>query len=214
MNDELRRALSAIDGVERSEVEIADNGPLAVRVQLARGADRRAIAERVQRVLEAHGLRSRVAPDRRRPVPDTPPAPPVEPGRTTSSLTPSPGPPVAESSGPSVPPSVSDRIKTVTVSETTEGVVVAVVAGGGRAATRRARRSEEALHEAIVAAVAELIDPEAPSPGLQAVEYSAAFPAVTVYLEDSDGRVRVGASLVAASHPFALALAVWSALQD
>ena len=101
MSDELRRALSAIEGVERSEIELADNGPLAVRVQLAHGADRRAIAEAVQRLLEAHGLRSRVAPDRRQPGPDTPPSPPVDPARPTSSSTPPPGPPgvIAEPSG-------------------------------------------------------------------------------------------------------------------
>jgi len=48
MNDDLRTALSAIEGVDRCEVELADTGPVAVRVGLARGADRRAVAEAVQ----------------------------------------------------------------------------------------------------------------------------------------------------------------------
>jgi hypothetical protein len=189
---------------------------LAVRVQLARGADRRAIAEAVQRLLEAHGLRSRVAPDRRQPGPDTPPAPPVEPPRPTSSSTPPPGPPGvnAESSGRPVLPTVSGGIEAITVSETPEGVLVVVVADGGRTASRRARRTEGALDEAIVGAVAELIDPDAPPPGLRAVEYSESFPAITVFLEGSDGRIRAGVAMVAASHPFALAQAAWAALQS
>ena len=215
MNDDLRTALSAIEGVDRCEVELADTGPVAVRVGLARGADRRAVAEAVQGLLEAYGLRSRVAPDRRRPGPDSPPAPPAKPPPPAPGPGPGPGPPrvVMESSGPSIQPSVGLGIEAVTVSETVDGVVVTVMAGGGRTATRRARRTERALHEAIVAAVGELVDPAAPPAGLRALEHSEAFPAMTVYLEGPDGLVRVGASLVAAGNPFAFAQAVWAALQ-
>ena len=217
MNADLHEALSAIEGVERSEVELTDVGPLAVRVQLAQGADRIAVAEAVQRLLEAHGLRSRVAPDRRKPGPDTPPAPPREsPG---PALTPGPPPPapvraVVEPSIPPVPAPAPLGIESVSVSETADGVVVAVQAHGGQTATRRSRRTERALQEAIVTAVGELFDPDAPSLGLRAIEYSETFVALTVYLEGPDGRIRTGASLIAAGRPFALAQAVWAALRD
>ena len=89
-----------------------------------------------------------------------------------------------------------------------------MVAGGGKTAVRRARRSEQALHEAIVSAVGELADPEAPAAGLRGIEHSDAFAAMTVYLEGPDGRIRVGASVVLAGNPFAFAQAVWAALQS
>lgn len=214
MKDELQRALSAIEGVERTEVELSENGPLGIRVGLTRGADRMAVAEAVQRLLEAHGLRSRVAPDRRQPGPGAPPAPPAESRRPAPMPGPAPNPPevVLEQPGPTSQPGGLPGIEVVTVSETVEGVVVTVIADGGRTAIRRARRSEQALHEAIVAAVEELIDPQASPAGLRAVEHSEAFPAMTVYLEASDGRIRAGAALVAASNPFAFAQAVWAAL--
>lgn len=215
MNNELQRALSAIEGVERSEVELTDNGPLGIKVGLARGADRIAVAEAVQRLLESHGLRSRVAPDRRPPGPGVPPAPPPEPRRPTPARGPVPSPPevVPDRPGPTNQPPGLAGIEVVTVSETAEGLVVTVVADGGRTALRRTRASEQALHEAIVSAVGELIDPNAPPAGLRAVEHSETFPAMTVYLEGPDGRVRAGASLVAAGNPFAFAQAVWAALR-
>jgi hypothetical protein len=69
------------------------------------------------------------------------------------------------------------------------------------------------LHEAIVAAVGELVDPKAPPPGVRGIEASVTHPAITVYLEGSDGVVRAGASIVAAGNPFAFAQAVWAALK-
>ena len=216
MNEDLRKALSSIEGVERSEVELIDDGPLGIRIRLARDADRRAVADSVQRLLEAHGLRSRVAPDRRTPGPDRPPAPPPEPpGRGDSpGVVPGPHPAPAEPAAPQ--PLVIDGvgIEAVTVSETVDGVVVSVAAGDGRTATRRARRTEQALHEALVSAVAELADPEAPPAGLRGIEHSDDFAAMTVYLEGPDGRIRVGASVVLAGSPFAFAQAVWVALQS
>jgi len=215
VNHDLHTALSAIEGVERSEVDLADDGPLGVRIRLAPGADRGAVADAVQRLLEARGLRSRVAPARRRPGPETPPAPPAEPLRPAPSAGASPGPQPAmmEPSEPSVPPPAANGIEAVTVSETLDEVVVSVTADGGRAAIRRARRSEQGLHEAIVAAVGELVGPGAPTAGLLGIEHSEAFPALTVFLEQGDGRIRVGASLVAAGNPFAFAQAVWAALR-
>ena len=215
MNDELQRALSAIEGVERSEVEMTEDGPLGIRVGLTRGADRLAVAEAVQRLLEAHGLRSRVAPDRRQPGPGSPPAPPTESPRPGPAPGPVPIRPaiVLEQPSPTNQLPGLPGIEVVTVSETAEGLVVSVVADGGRTVTRRARRSEQALHEAIVAAVGELVDPDAPPAGLRAIEHSEAFAALTVYLEGADGRMRAGASLVAAGNPFAFAQAVWAALR-
>ena len=215
MSEDLRKALSSIEGVERSEVDLADSGPLGIRVRLARGADRAAVADAVQRLLEARGLRSRVAPDRRQPGPDTPPAPPAEPSRPAPSTGPAPGPErvVLPSPDRPFPPAVGSGIEAVTVSETLDGVVVSVSAVGGRTAMGRGRRTEQGLHEAIVAAVGELIDPIAASAGIQGIERSDAFPSMTVYLEGPDGQIRVGAALVAAGNPFAFAQAVWAALQ-
>jgi hypothetical protein len=101
----------------------------------------------------------------------------------------------------------------VTVTETLEGVIVSVVASDGRTAVRRARRTEQALHEALVSAVAELVDPESPPAGLRGIERSDTFAALTVYLEGANGSIRVGAAAVSASNPFAFAQAVWVALQ-
>lgn len=211
MSDELQRALSAIDGVERAEVDIADDGPPSLRIRLARDADRRAVADAVQRLLESQGLRSRVAPDRRVPGPGTPPAPPSERYRPAGPPGPAPAP--DRDSGPT-----SSRpeagIEAVTVSESIDGLVVSVVAVGGRSAVRRARRTERGLHEAIVAAVDELFDPEAPPHALRGVEHSDSFPALTVYLESTGGTIRVGSAAVAAGSPFAFAQAVWAALRS
>lgn len=214
MKDDLRRALSAIDGVERSEVDLVDDGPLGIRVQLARDADRAAVADAVQRLLEAHGLRSRVAPDRRAPGPEIPPDPPEAPRRPAPVPGPGQGPPLREPSVPQVLSPGGSGIEVVTVSETVAGVVVSVVAVGGRTAVRRGRRTEQGLREAIIAAVGELVDPEAPPAGLRGLEHSNAVAAMTVYLEGVDGVVRVGASVVAAGDPFAFAQAVWAALHS
>ena len=214
MNNDLRKALSAIEGVERSEVELAEDGPLAIRVELAPGADRSTVGEAVQRLLEAHGLRSRVAPDRRKPGPGSPPAPPPGLRQPATGPGPTPGPPEVEPPGTPIQPRASSGIEAVTVSETIEGLMVTVVADGGRTAVRRARRTESALHEAIVAAVGELNDSAAPPVALVAVEHSEAFAAITVYLEGSDGQILAGVGVVAAGDPFAFARAVWAALQD
>ncbi len=216
MSDDLRTALSALDGVEGSDVDIVDDGPLSIRVRLARDADRRSVADAVQRLLESHGLRSRVAPDRRVPGPDTPPAPPPGLPRPARPAGPAPGPDRAGQEPPEAVPASSGRvwIEAVTVSETVDGLVVSVVADGGRSVVRRARRTEQGLHEAIVAAVAELYDPEAPPYSLRGVEQSDSFPGLTVYLEGTAGMIRVGASAVAAGNPFAFAQAVWAALRS
>jgi hypothetical protein len=104
-------------------------------------------------------------------------------------------------------------VEAVTVTETVDGLVVTVVADGGRTALRRARRSEAAMRAAIVSAIGELVDSEGPAPGLRGFERSAEYPALTVYVEDQAGNLRVGASLIAAGDPFAFAQAVWSALR-
>lgn len=215
MRDQLQKALAAIDGVDRSEVELTEEGPVAIRVGLARGADRLAVAEAVQRLLEAHGLRSRVAPDRREPGPDQPPPPPQVPHGPGPAPGPAPRPPefVLESTGPVPQPPGGSGVEVVTVSETVEGLVVTVVADGGRTALRKVRRSQSALREAIISAIGELVDPDGPTPGLRGLEKSGEYPALTVYLEDRAGNLRVGASLIAAGDPFAFAQAVWAALR-
>jgi len=216
VKDELRKALSSIEGVERSEVDLVDDGPVCIRVSLARDADRVAVAEAVQRLLEAHGLRSRVAPDRRKPGPDQPPAPPPGPQRPTADPGPAPGPDPGPLPMPGSARGAAGRlnVEAVAVTETVDAVIVSVTAGGGRTAVRRARRTEQGLHEALAAAVGELVDPGGPPVGIRSIELSDAFAALTVYLEGADGTIRVGASVVAAGYPFAFAQAVWVALQS
>jgi CRISPR/Cas system-associated exonuclease Cas4 (RecB family) len=106
------------------------------------------------------------------------------------------------------------NVEAVTVTETVDAVVVSVMAGGGRTAVRRARRTEQGLHEALAAAVCELVDPGGSPVGIRSIERSDAFAALTVCLEGADGTIRVGASVVAAGYPFAFAQAVWVALQS
>lgn len=228
MRDTLHEALAAIDGVARAEVELTDGGPVGVRVRLDAGADERAVADAIQRVLETHGLRSRVAPARRAVGPSSPPPPPQEER-----------PPVDESLGPAGPPRQgrgerpSERglppvirpaevvptpapsaagLRAVTVEETRVGVSVTVVGPDGRSVVKSGRRSEGGLREAIVAAVGELIDPDAPSPGLRGVEYSHDRAALTVFVESADGYQQVGAAMLAAGFAYAFGQAVWKAL--
>ena len=96
--DALRAELLSVAGVASAEVDVANGSPAGVKVQLAPGADSRRVGVEVQRILAAHGLRSRFAspgdpspaaastPDAGPAVPPppplapaTPPPPPIEP---------------------------------------------------------------------------------------------------------------------------------------
>lgn len=224
MNDALQDALAAIPGVAAAEVELAPDGPPAVRLRLTPGADQGLVAASVQRLLEAHGLRSRVAPARRPTHPNSPPAPPGTGARRVIAPPAAPVSVVTEPasdgesdrrSGPEPTFAASRRgIARVAVEESPSGATVRVTGRDGRVVERRTRPQSRAVDEAIVSAVGELIDPNAPSPALVAVEEEAGGRALTVVVEGPDASMRVGAALLGRGRSLAVAEAAWVALRS
>ncbi len=224
MTDRLNQALTSINGVAAAEVDIIDGGPVAVRVRMAPGADQRLVADSVQRVLEEHGLRSRVAPPRVEARPRTPPSPPgaPEPDRFEAPSRPVPAGPngdqvlshraAVESEQAAVESPAEVGIASVAIQEARGSVTVQVTGTDGRTIDRRSRPTVQAVDEAIVMAVAELVEPGALPPGLVAIESSRDHPVLTVILEGVDGRTRTGSATVHAGRAFAVARAARRAL--
>ncbi len=218
MTDPLHDALSSIEGVLAAEVELSDDGPLSVRVRLAPGADEPVIAASVQRILEKYGLRSRVAPARR---PARPASPPLPPGTPDERLITGPKPPewpvsgdmTAAGGGPPAEAGVTEAagIAIVAVEQSPQGATIRVTDHEGRTIVRRARPTFRAVDEAVVSAVGELVNSNAPAPGLISVEEGEEH--VTVVLEAADASVRVGAALLGPGRSLAVGQAAWLALR-
>ncbi len=231
----IRDELLAVAGVVEAEIDLTSGVPSGVRLRLDPDADPGAVGERVQRILSAHGIRARVGgPAAAAPAPPPrsgPPPPPGAPGAVVSlagfeSGAGRRGPvPVAidqpEEPGepaPSLPAVVAGPaggLAGVSVEETREGVIVTATSADGRRQSRRARWSDGGLDDAVVAAVAALSGEE-PPPVLRGSEQVvvAGTSLVIVVLERLDGRSVAGAAVVEAGAPFALARAVWAALNS
>ncbi len=220
----LRESLEGVAGVADAEVDEAEGHTTGVRIRLDPDADPGEVGERVRRVLSEHGIRARIAPP---PEPEEPPkrprlsGPPPPPGAGTV-LALADGPrraPVSvaidpPADAPEIPPVAGASLAGVSVEETRDGVVVTATAADGRQEARRARWSEGGLEDALVGAVAALAGHE-PAPalvGAQNVEVEGTA-TVMVVLERVDGRRLAGAAVIEAGAPFALARAVWSALE-
>jgi hypothetical protein len=211
-SESLREELLALPGVAEAEVDEADDAPSGVRVRLLPDADARAVGAEVQRVLAAHGMRSRLtsaadgADEEAVPADRfAPPAPPTAAGE------PLPEPPAAP------PPDVSQAapgigLASLTVEEGPGGVRVTVTTTDGRSAAQRAESTEQALFEAVVAAVGVLAEGRAPAPLLITRATAGGSEAMTVILERDDGTRVAGAALTRASSPYAVARAVWAAM--
>jgi len=219
-SDALRDELMAVDGVADAEVD--ESGATAgVKVRLTAEADADRVGEEVQRILSTHGLRSRL--ERAGTVPSGPPPPPGAPGRVVAlpEKEPRRAEPEDEDGDAEVPaapepvPVVTGAILDgVSVEESRESVLITVRAADGRRVTRRARWSGGGLDEAVVAGIAELFGMSTP-PMLVAAETVELddTPVVVAVLERVDGRRIAGAAVVEAGRPFALAQAVWTALE-
>jgi len=195
----LRDELLGVAGVAEVDLDGDDQAPAGVRIRMTTDADPERVGVEVQRVLAAHGMRSRLDAGGAPPAPALPlvaPAPPSE----------------EEAGGAERPPRLPSELRSVRVEESAAGLEVTVTAEDGREATRRGARSEEGLETAVVEAVGLLL--VGAPPRVIAVDWATAngSQVVTVVLESPEGLKGAGAGLVRASRGYALARAAWSAL--
>ncbi|NIA26359.1 MAG: hypothetical protein GWP04_12505 [Gammaproteobacteria bacterium] len=193
MSEVLDRAISELDGVASAHIETDGSSVVGVKVTLLEGADERAIGLAISRILEAHGYRSRVAPERVKVEPDAPPMPPVE-----------------VTAQPKREHAVN--LESVTVEESWVGATVTVVDSAGGSVTLRAGSTGKGRKKAIVDAVASLLAENAASPPRLVEVIQREDNVLLVVLEDIDGARLAGASVIRSGLDFALATAVWAAL--
>ena len=197
--ESLRDELLALPGVAEVELDGEGGAPAGVRIRLAVDADPDRVGLEVQRVLAAHGMRSRVDDSELTPAA---PLPLVVPG-----------PPPEEGAAHAVGAGARrGALESVRVEESATAIEVTVIAVDGRQATRRGPVSEEGLAEAVIEAVGVLLV-GAPARVI-AVDWATAEGSrvVTVVLEAPGGAKGAGAGLVRASRAYAVARAAWSAL--
>ncbi|GBE21332.1 hypothetical protein BMS3Bbin01_00674 [bacterium BMS3Bbin01] len=193
MSEALDRAISEIDGVASARIETDGLSIVGVKVTLDEGADERSVGLAIGRILEAHGYRSRVAPERVKVEPDAPPMPPVE---------------VVSQPKPELP----TNLESVTIEEDRTGATVTVVDSTGGGVTLRAGSTAEGRRKAIVDAVASLLAENTASPPRLIEVMQREDSVLLVVLEDADGAKLAGASVIRSGLDFALAAAVWAAL--
>ncbi len=193
----LRDELLALPGVAEVELDGEGSAPAGVRIRLAVDADPDGVGLEVQRVLAAHGMRSRVdgsavAPP---PLPLAVPAPPPE-----------------EVATPATAVGLPATLQSVRIEESASAVAVTVTAGDGRQVTRDAEWSEEGMAAAAIEAVGLLL--QGTLPRVLAVDWLEANGSrvVTVVLDSAAGVRGAGAAVVRVSRAFAVARAAWSAL--
>jgi hypothetical protein len=198
--ESLRDELLALPGVGEVELDGEGATPAGVRIRLAADADPDRVGVEVQRVLAAHGMRSRVDDSAVAPPPPLPlvvPAPPPE-----------------EEAVPAIPgpAGAPGALGAVRVEETATAIEVTVTTADGRQATRRGLVSEAGLAEAVIEAVGILL--VGAPPRVIAVDWATVNGSrvVTVVLEAPGGAKGAGAGLVRASRAYAVARAAWSAL--
>ncbi len=198
----LRDDLLRIDGVE--SVDLDDEvSPRSVRVRLATGADAERAGLEIRGVLAAHGLRSEVGPSGS--LAEEAPAPVPFPARNEVGR---PAPRTA-----TVAVAVAELLARVAVEEGRDGVRVRAETTTGRAATRRARPDARRVDEAIVAAVADLVDPSGSEPTVLTIVDGELMgtPVVTVLLERGRRRA-VGSAATEGGRAYAIGRAAWAAL--
>ncbi|NOY55020.1 MAG: hypothetical protein GXP34_03445 [Actinobacteria bacterium] len=193
MSEVLDRAISELDGVASAQIETDGRSVVGIKVTLDEGADERAVALAIGRILESHGYRSRVAPERVKVEPSTPPMPPIE---------------VATRPKLEHPTS----LESVSVEEDRAGATVTVVDSAGDTVTLRAGSTGEGRRKAIVDAVATLLSESAALPPRLIEVTEREDSVLLVVLEDADGARLAGASVIRSGLDFALAAAVWAAL--
>jgi hypothetical protein len=228
--DRLRDELRSLPGVAEADIDRDGDVPTNVRVRLHPQADPGRVGVEVQRVLASHGMRSRVSDEEgvsasvvSLPVPEAamPPRPEAPPpvAVTASATADEPSPPVEEPARNAPPPTeVSSTgpsgvgLASVSVEESADGVAVVATASDGRRFSQRTRPDEEAVAAAVVAVVGALAVGKPPRLLSVSSQRAEGAEAVTVLLEQSDGRRVAGAAVVAAGRAYAVARATWAAL--
>jgi len=214
----LRRDLLEIPGIQTAELEGDAAAPSGVRVQLSAGVDAQLVGEEVRRVLAAHGLRSEVGEPAASPVvaisDRVPSVPMVQPDPLSAAADePAVAPPVLVETVPATEPHAPGILDAIAVEEGRDGVSVVARADDGRTRRRRARTGADGLDEAVVTAVAMLVDPEGPVPRIVSVgEREIEGTIVLTLVLEADGSVVVGSAVVSGGRPYAVGRAAWAAL--
>ena len=224
IGESLRDELLAVAGVASVEVDTAADAPSGVKVRLLPDADAAAVGLEVQRVLASHGMRSRVASDQAMAAltPTMAPAP-VPPRPETPPPTPQPdeaaeaAPAVVVSAPPQVPAAAGETrpvLASLAFEESDSGVVVTAVAADGRRFSRQAAAvSDQAVGEAVVAAVGALSEGKPQRLLWMSAETIEGTEVVAVLVERADGTRLAGAAVVRAAKAYAVARATWAALR-
>ncbi|MEE9206204.1 MAG: hypothetical protein V3U50_04385 [Acidimicrobiia bacterium] len=226
----LQTELLGVPGVSAAEIDAGAGAiPAGVKVSLSPDADARRVGIEVQRILAAHGMRSRFSSSKddppstlpteasppTPPVPESPPPPVVDsstaPQPVAVSVEPAPDPP------PNAPPSPSSipELRSVSVEERVDGLTASVVLSNGRAASRTigADVGAEQLHAAIVGAVAEAAGEAVTAKAIEWLQIDERT-VVTVVVERDDGSLGAGAGVTRFGRAFAVGTATRSALQS
>ncbi len=206
--ESLRSELLALAGVADAQVETNGEVPTGVHIRLGPETDADAVRTGVQRILAAHGMRSRVAAGSELEPPQAP-VPPL-PAAEALVVEPPRSPLAASDTAPAGP---AGGLESVGVKEGASGVIVTAMARDGREEMLEGAATEEDLMRTVIAAVGTLAQGSAPN--IIAVEWTAAGASevVTVVVEGAGGFRSAGACLVAASRAYAVGRATWLALQ-
>jgi len=225
----LQIELLDVPGVSAAEIAAGDGAiPTGVKVSLSADADARRVGIEVQRILAAHGMRSRFSPDKEEdsPLPpsvdDSSPTPPVPEVSPPAAAPPTVSPPVAvvvepvPEPPPNAPPAPESvvELRSVSVEERMDGLTASVVMSDGGAASRvvAAGLGTAELDAAVVGAVAEAAGESVTAKAIEWLEIDERT-VVTVVVEREDGSLGAGAAVTAIGRAFAVGTATGAALQ-
>ena len=207
MAEALREELLAVPGIAGAEVE-SDQGVAGVRVQLAVGANPDEVGAAVRRILAQHGMRPATT-EPGESGEDGPPPPPGAPGSVVSFPLVGEHAVLQEDADPA---SAVDRLESVSVEETPEGISIAVRSTSGSRAGSMLDDGIAGIDAAVVAAVAELTETATAS----LVDVSEArlgeLVVITVLLSLGETDQVSGSAIQSGGRAYAVARASWVAL--
>jgi hypothetical protein len=224
----LQIELLGVPGVSAAEIATGDGAiPTGVKVSLSADADARRVGIEVQRILAAHGMRSRFSSDKEEdsPLPpsvdDSSPTPPVPEVSPPVAAPPTVSPPVAvvvepvPEPPPNAPPAPAVELRSVSVEERMDGLTASVVMSDGGAASRviAAGLGTEELDAAVVGAVAEAAGESVTARAIEWLEIDERT-VVTVVVERGDGSLGAGAGVTKIGRAFVVGTATSAALQS
>ncbi len=226
----LQTELLGVPGVSAAEIATGDGAiPAGVKVSISADADARRVGIEVQRILAAHGMRSRFSSDKEEdsplppPVDDSSPTPPVPEVPPPVAVPPAVSPPVGvvvepvPEPPPNAPPAPEPivELRSVSVEERLDGLTVSVVMSDGGAASRAiaAGLGTEELDAAVVGAVAEAAGESVTARAIEWLEIDERT-VVTVVVERGDGSLGAGAGVTKIGRAFVVGTATSAALQS